>query len=42
MTKFENISRTIAAIACTALLSSVFFLGAVGPAITHIAVGTIA
>ena len=42
MTKFETAGRTVAAIACTALVSSVFFLGAVGPAIGHIAAGTIA
>ena len=34
--------RTLAALACTALVSSVFMLGALGPAIGHIAAGTIA
>jgi hypothetical protein len=42
MFKFETAGRTVAAIACTALFSSVFFMGAVGPAIGHIAAGTIA
>ena len=42
MTKFETAGRTIAALACTALVSSVFFLSAVGPAIGHVAAGTIA
>lgn len=42
MFKFETAGRTVAAIACTALVSSVFMLGAVGPAIGHIAAGTIA
>jgi hypothetical protein len=32
MTKFENIGRTLAAIACTLVLSTTMVLGAVGPA----------
>ncbi len=32
MTKFENIGRTLAAIACTIVFSTTMVLGAVGPA----------
>jgi hypothetical protein len=42
MLKIENAGRTLAALACTALMSSVFMLGALGPAVGHIAAGTIA
>ncbi|MGN6619768.1 MAG: hypothetical protein ACTHKR_01725 [Sphingomonas sp.] len=42
MLKFETAGRTLAALAFTALFSSVFMLGALGPAIGHIAAGTIA
>ncbi|MGN6270544.1 MAG: hypothetical protein ACTHM0_11715 [Sphingomonas sp.] len=34
--------RTLAAIACTALTSAVFMLGALGPAVGHIAAGSFA
>ena len=34
--------RTLAALACTALVSSVFMLGALAPAVGHIAAGGIA
>ena len=47
MFKFENITRTVAAIACTIVFSSACVLGAVGPAHTtttpnNVAVGTLA
>ncbi|MGN6374776.1 MAG: hypothetical protein ACTHMG_04395 [Sphingomonas sp.] len=42
MLKIETAGRTIAAITCTALLSSVFMLGALAPAVGHIATGTFA
>jgi hypothetical protein len=42
MFKIEDAGRTVAAITCTALMSAVFMLGALGPAVGHIAAGTIA
>ncbi|HEU4958767.1 MAG TPA: hypothetical protein VFT56_00020 [Sphingomonas sp.] len=42
MFKIETAGRTLAALACTALMSSVFMLGALGPAVGHIAAGAIA
>jgi hypothetical protein len=38
----DKIGRTLAALACTALVSSVFMLGALAPAVGHIAAGGIA
>jgi len=42
MFKIENAGRNLAALACTVVASSVFMLGALGPAVGHIAAGTIA
>jgi hypothetical protein len=42
MFKIDNAGRTLTALACTVLTSSVFMLGALGPAVGHIAAGTIA
>ena len=42
MFKIETAGRTLAALVCTALVSSVFMLGALGPAVGHIAAGTLA
>jgi len=42
MFKFDNTGRTVTAIACTVLTSAVFMLGALGPAVGHIAAGGIA
>ena len=42
MFKIETTGRTLAALACTALVSSVLMLGALGPAVGHIAAGTFA
>lgn len=39
MFKIDNAGRTLAALACTALMSAVFMAGALGPAVGHIAAG---
>lgn len=35
----DKIGRTLAALACTAVVSAVFMLGALAPAVGHIAAG---
>lgn len=42
MFNFNAAGRTLAALACTTLMSSVFMLGALGPAVGHIAAGSFA